>query len=414
MKVALINNMNNNFFALTRFLRDKGVDAHLFQVDSLDPHFKPECDSYDITNISSYIHPIANIGFRDFFRLPLSLKMRYQLSKLKNALKNFDLVVACGGLAILERAGIKIDVFIPHGGDLYQSPFMFEYCIKKHFPYSTLMRQYIKYQRRAIEKSRAIIALASIDRHMHDALIRLNEKWLDWAIPMVYPLDTVQTGKWDYLQEHDFILFSHSRQGWKTAMDYKGNDRAIRAFARFIKVQSQFTNPIMVLFDYGPDVAASKELIKELNIQKFVHWMPTMHRKFIYEGLKKASLVFDYFHDEVVCFGGVTFEAFSCSAPVIGNSKLKAVDIKHTVPLVHAYTEDEILNVLLDYGNNIQRYKDYGKLSRNWFDENVGSGLVDKYIALFQYLSKNKSVTLKDPTFNLPLVSSFIGPDNIQ
>lgn len=414
LKVALINNMNNNFFALTRFLRDKGMDAHLFQVDTLDSHFMPEHDTFDDIEQCDYIHFSANISFRDFFRMPISVKMRRQLKQLKDNLKNFDLIIACGGLAILEWAGIRVDIFVPHGGDLYQSPFMFEYCIKKHFPYSLLMKRYIKYQRRAISKTRAIIALASIDRHMHEALIRLNEKWIDWAIPMVYPLPDRHTGRWDFLEQHDFIVFSHARQGWKTALDYKGNDKAIRAFASFVKVQKNYKKPTMVLFEYGPDVPASKELIKLLGIESYVYWMPTMYRKFIYEGLKKSSIVFDYFHDEVVSFGGVTFEAFCCYAPVIGNSKLAKVDVNHTVPLVHAYTEEDIFNVFMDYSVNPIKYAKHGKIARKWFDENVGHELVDKYIQVIEYLARNTSIKLKDKDFYLPSIQAYIGPDHLQ
>mgnify|MGYP001407938024 FL=1 len=32
MRVALIDNMNNNFFSLTRYFRDLGVDADLFLI----------------------------------------------------------------------------------------------------------------------------------------------------------------------------------------------------------------------------------------------------------------------------------------------------------------------------------------------------------------------------------------------
>jgi glycosyltransferase involved in cell wall biosynthesis len=413
LKIALINNMNNNFFSLARFLRDKGLDAHLFQVDFLDKHFSPIADTFD-ENVNHFVHRIDQISFRDFYKLPFLLKSKQRLKKLKNKLEEFDIVIACGGLAILEWAKIKVDIFVPYGGDLYQSPFMFDYCIKKHFPFSMLMKKYIKYQRRAITKTRAIIALASMDRHLYDALIKLNEKWLDWAIPMVYPLPPITTDKWDFLKKHDFIFFSHARQGWKTALDYKGNDRAIRAFARFLNQQSTYHNPIIVLFEYGPDVNASKELVSELGMENYVVWMPTMERKYIYEGLQKASLVFDFFHDEVMSFGGVTFEAFSCRAPVIGNTVLKNTQTKSTIPLVQAYTEGDILSVLLDYCQYPEKYKQQGEISRHWFDNEVGAQLVDKYIEVITYLAENKKLSLKDSNFNLASVNEYIGPNCIQ
>lgn len=41
MKIALIDNMNNNFFAVTRYFRDLGIDAHLFLIQSESQHFTP-------------------------------------------------------------------------------------------------------------------------------------------------------------------------------------------------------------------------------------------------------------------------------------------------------------------------------------------------------------------------------------
>lgn len=412
LKIALINNMNNNFFSLLRFLRAKNIDAHLFQVDALDAHFHPQCDSFDDLKPCDYFHEIASISFRNFFRLPLSPKMIYQLKKLKTDLKKFDIIIASGGLAILDWIGINIDIFIPHGGDLYQAPFLFDYCHKKHFPYPLLMKRYIKYQRNSIAKARAVVALGDIDGHMNNALVNLKKNWINFPIPMVYPLPDVATGKWDFLNQYDFIAFSHTRQAWKTALDSKGNDRALHAFARFVKIQSHYKKPKLVLFEYGPDVLASKELIDGLGISKYVCWMPAMQRKFIYEGLKKASLTFDLFHDDVVTFGGVTFEAFSCSKPVIGNARLKHVEVTHSLPLIHASSEEEIFNIFMDYNQNQAKYIEHGAQSKKWFDENVGSGLVDKYIELIKYMMANKSISLENRSFNLPSIQEYISHYN--
>lgn len=401
LKIALINNINNNFFAFARYLRDKGIDAHVFQVDALDEHFNPTCDTFDSEEITNHFTSIANLTFRDFYKLPFSPITRWRLKKFKNKLNNFDIVIACGGLAILEWAGIKIDIFMPHGGDLYQSPFMFDYCIKKHFPYSVLMKRYIKYQRRAISKTRVISALASMDMHFQDALTKLNRNCIDWAMPMIYPVKNIVSNKWDFLDKHDFILFSHSRQGWKTALDYKGNDRAIRAFSRFIKSQNKFKNPVLILFNYGVDVDASKELINDLNISQYVIWMPKMERKFIYEGLKKASLVFDFFHEDLLTHGGVSFEAFSCCTPVMGNTKLKIKNFNTSLPLIHAFSEQEIFNVLMDYASNPNEYKENGKKSKQWFDENVGTHRVDNHIELMKFIAKNKNIKMENKEFNI-------------
>ncbi len=48
IKVALVDNMNNNFFAFARYLKDAGIDAHLYEIpnNSMD-HFKPQADTFE-------------------------------------------------------------------------------------------------------------------------------------------------------------------------------------------------------------------------------------------------------------------------------------------------------------------------------------------------------------------------------
>ena len=53
-KIGLIGNMNNNFFALTRYLRDAGYQAELIIVGEENAHFPPQSDSYE-ENFTDYV-----------------------------------------------------------------------------------------------------------------------------------------------------------------------------------------------------------------------------------------------------------------------------------------------------------------------------------------------------------------------
>ena len=77
MKLGLIGNMNNNNFAMMRYFRDLGADAHLLLYsndgkDSLN-HFTPEADTWEIEQWTPFIHqtdiPNALVAAFDF---PLS------------------------------------------------------------------------------------------------------------------------------------------------------------------------------------------------------------------------------------------------------------------------------------------------------------------------------------------------------
>lgn len=381
---------------MVRYLRDRGIDAHLFIFDELSENFFPQADTFDDVSKMDYVSIISQISFKDFF-IPFSPKVSTAIKKLKKSLAGFDLVFACGVLAFFERANIRIDVLIPYGGDAYQLTDLFNYSRKKYFPYSALMRYIMKYQRRAIERVRAIVSFASHDLHVHDALINLGRQWIDWNMAMIYPITCPESiDKWSFLKNHDFVLFSHMRHSWKTGTDYNGNDRAIRGYAKFIKEKSRFQNPIFVLFEYGCDIEASKALVAELNIEKYIKWVPTTHRKHIYAGLKYANIVTGIFNDEVISWGGVTYEAFSCGIPVIGGAKIKRKEATHDLPLIHALEVNEIADILYDFQENPDKYRQIGIKSKQWFDQNVGQFLIDKYVELITLLIQYKNAKLED------------------
>ena len=46
MKIVFVGGSNNNNFAIVRYLRARGVDAHLRLFKSDPPHFHPACDTF--------------------------------------------------------------------------------------------------------------------------------------------------------------------------------------------------------------------------------------------------------------------------------------------------------------------------------------------------------------------------------
>ena len=58
MKIALLGNMNNNHFAIARYLRDQGFDAHVLLFDDEYNHFLPSCDTYSL-DYMSFCHQLS-------------------------------------------------------------------------------------------------------------------------------------------------------------------------------------------------------------------------------------------------------------------------------------------------------------------------------------------------------------------
>ena len=138
MKIGLIGNMNNNNFALMRYFRDLGADAHLLLYandgqGSLS-HFKPECDSWDIGRWQPYIHqtavpnaPVAALGLpyswamglrsmiRSWFGLNDSYVLPVSKNKIRSDYAGYDRLIGSGiSPATLNRAGIDLDIFFPY------------------------------------------------------------------------------------------------------------------------------------------------------------------------------------------------------------------------------------------------------------------------------------------------------------
>lgn len=404
MKVALIDNMNNSFFAFCRYLRDLGVDADLYCAIGAHDHFTPDADTFESAENLPYI-----------YKLPFSMSRKSisQLGrgKLRSIFGKYDILIACGGApAFLHADGLRVDVFVPYGSDLYLTPFprYRETGFARYFP-SLLLAQL---QRKAIRNSRRI-AIDSNYGLYRDALQRLGVQADKSFSPMVYveraptQADSFLAGWRASITDSDFIVFNHSRQYWRSNLDNlpnferhlgaKRNDKLIRAFASFLATTS-YKKPLLVLFEYGPDVSASKELIAALGIEKFTLWQPKTHRKYILQMLKDASIACNAFREDLDGIGGVSLEALAAGAPLLNNMSSILLDEKHIFhksPIVHALSEGDILKKLVGFERDPQSLQSVRKSSERWFDEHLGIGLARQYLDMMSAIYREKAVRKK-------------------
>ena len=114
MRVALLGNTCNNNFALMRYLRDLGVDAHLLLysnegIEGNNIHYSPEYDTFHFNKWKVYIHrlPVMNgiesiVGRLDKMRMPPSKTF------LKSAFQGYDCYIGSGiSPGIFARMGKK-------------------------------------------------------------------------------------------------------------------------------------------------------------------------------------------------------------------------------------------------------------------------------------------------------------------
>jgi glycosyltransferase involved in cell wall biosynthesis len=396
MKIALVDNMNNNFFSIARYFREMGIQADLFLIPNSTPLlFLPENDSFDDVEKSDWIKffPVS-YGFFDYI-FPRNFI-------IKKTFHNYDKVIACGqSIGFLSRAGIKVDLFIPYGADLFNFPvFQIEKVSRKitrFLPSLIMALLRSKYQKTGIKAAGATIINMNWGV-AREAVEKLNIKFVNLPRLMIYEkpkLTQIAVEVFDFMSDSDFVVFSPTRHLWKTNSDplkdfdmfggVKRNDKLIRAFSQLVK-KRLFKNPMLIFFEYGTDVKYSKSLISDLNIDDFVIWLPVMPRKLMLAGMLKADFIADQFREGMsATSAGVTNEAISCGVPIISNTE-GAIHDQHDpyygCPILQALTADEIYYYFHDYYEDKKKYIAIGKALKIWFEENLSHGLARKYVDL--------------------------------
>jgi len=332
-RIALVGNMNNNFFAITRYLRDRGYDAHLFYRLAM-PHFQPMADSYT-NDYESFCHQVdwLDNGFHNA-----------DIEEVKKTLSGFDFYVGQGEeAAVAYKAGFNIDVYYPYGSDVYKyAQLPQEYTLKSKMKslvvggadrpsyYQMKEGTMAKYLKAGIVNARYIFADATNDE-FEAQLNSLQYKGEYRKVPMpfiYYPeyKHIVEKALAHNIVEkirqirasHDFVLLYHGRQEWATYHNQftgKNTHHLIQGFAGFVKENLQ-NNACLVMLEYGTDVEQSKHLIHKLEIVDKVYWLPKMYRKELMYVVQNADVCCGEFAHSFLTFGTVV-EAMLMKKPVI-------------------------------------------------------------------------------------------------
>lgn len=366
-KIALLGNMNNNFFSLCRYLRDAGFDAHLLLMEEMD-HFLPDCDTFD-TDYKEYTH--QTLWHQHYF-FDERLK-----KKIEDDLDGYDLLIGCDWApAYLKLIGRKLDIFAPYGGDL----FLFTYAtdslsllkqlyrkITNKWP-SNPVGERVSMQISGIAESSLMIA-----EHAHTYEPVVNEKFRNLkrgvhSVPMVYDIFRNLNGETlkqiekepalhtfnSVAHKFDNIFISHMRHCWLSSSlqdDNKGNDIVIKAFARFLKTNNR--NAALVFFKYGVDVSASEKLVDELGIRDNIIWLPKTSRKYILYMLKQTSLVIGEIAHSYYSYG-IVQEALTMKVPLVHNFHAASLSSGYdkTYSCFHASNEQELTDVMNRVADN--------------------------------------------------------------
>ncbi len=383
---------------MMRYLIDRGIDAHLYLFkDELD-HFLPENDTWSISIYSTRIHNLeCGFPFKDLF------SFRYNEFK---QFVNFDIVIGCGlSPFYFAMNRLKLDFFIPYGSDLYEIPFRtFSLRSPKHILAEILNSLFLKRQQKNGIKNARINVVLDFAKSYTAALNKLGVKSVKLHIPMVFReqdefevLPQVILDRLTSLKDN-FVIIQHSRQYWYASLDganvedMKYNNLLIRAIK--ILVEDGHHNVRCIFLEYGPDINRSKALIEELNLNNYFIWLPKMPRKFLMKIISDyAQLGVDQFGGGY--FGGTGYEVLACGKPLmnaisISPDKYKEITGIDFPPIINVSTVEEIAAAISYYLATPDKLAILAQKSKNWFDENCGTGLIDTYIKMFKEIKAEK------------------------
>ena len=395
MKVACLGNMNHIFFSLTRFFRDRGVQADLLLFDDEFEHFHPSCDSFD-HEYKAYTHRLSWGSASSYFLVSKKTVAR--------DLAPYDVVLGCGfAPAFCEAIGRRLDFFVPYGADVELFPF----GVSRQHWWKRYPGHYLgKAQRRGIEHARRIYC-PDFHAPPRKALERLNVPFERRACtPVYFPVyeRMRDSGKRDQLkwaprfdevrERYQFLLFSPTRQFWKLSHtvgygDGKGNDVLIRGFGRYVKHAGR-RDIGLILFEYGAaaDIAASKRLCDDLDIDEQVHWFPTMPRREVMYGAALADAGADQFpgRDQGGAYGGTAIELMSLGKPVFGQLFYTPEEFRQRSgvampPLLNALSVEQLAELLGELVESPEKVADIGRQSSQWMRDCCGWSVVDHYIS---------------------------------
>lgn len=426
MKIALVGNMNNNNFAIMRYFRDLGADAHLL-LNSDDgegslSHFRPECDTWEIERWTPFIHqtpipnaPVVGLDFplsglmsgRAFLRSLTGAQERWvspvSRRRIRKAYAGYDRVVGSGITpAAFDRAGQRLDLFYPYamGVEYLRTGEFTSHFEGRGLGRAALYRAIARRQAAGIKAARHVLNCDAgvTERVLAEFGVRSERE----AIPMVYaggsapaaaPNDHLEAAE-AAIARSDFSVMHHARLMWKRPKNYtdelwaeetKNSDWLLRAFARMV-ADRPTRRPLLLLVEYGPDVEATRALADELGIADLIHWLPKMQRRELMWLLPKVSVVCgEYYQVPRMIWGGTGWEALAAGRPLLQGFNFQPGEFERIYgypppPLLPVAKPDDLHRHLLDMADSPARYVEMGRRAAEWFERYNGLGLARRWL----------------------------------
>ncbi len=373
IRVALLGNMNNMSFSLCRYLRDLGYDAQLYVFPGEGAHFGVSNDTYS-KDYENYVHLISWGDPADFFK--------WNKKEIKKTIEQYDFIIGCGPApAIMYWLGKKLDLFIPYGFDIFHLPRLRLVSPRNIIQY-TLISLFQKWGIKAAYKIIFDRANPEYEEIVADLITERQRVYI--CPPMLYQPEyesdkllarpglnqTLLRQMQELRASNDLIIVHCVRHEWLPEHNFKNNDKLVLAYNNLIRERPSLRSKLL-LFEYGPDRAATRQLINSLGLtDEHVIWFPTMPRKDI--------MLILYFSDLAVGELLTSWLTYGCASEAMAMKKpllhcRNDEDFKDTYdtlyPMLHGNDEGSVRTGIEAVIDNPEKYKKMGIESHVWFQK---------------------------------------------
>jgi glycosyltransferase involved in cell wall biosynthesis len=389
MRVACLGNMNNNMFCLVRYLRDRGLDAHLLLLSHEHERYLPEADTYGHGH-RAWVRRLGWGSEPDFAKT--------DPERIRRDLEGFEAFIGCNyAPAFLHKAGLGLDVFCPHGSDYYEVPF---YTDERGEPTPLALAQ-----RAAIREAAFYMApYTNPDRERFWDGIGPTGERSPHPIPLLYLPEYTPERMARYCEpgrdadalrelkrKRGLLVVQHIRQCWANPAlvnDHKGNDVLLRGVARY--VHDSGGDAGLAIFDYGPDADATRSLVRELGLDDRTLWLAPRTRKEIMPLLALADAAALEFRYSWIAGGGI-FEALAMGRPVLARRDDEMYAGRKLFPMLRARDEEQVAEALARCAASPEAMAELGAQGRVWLEQEVINPAVDAVCGMLRSVDSGRN-----------------------
>ena len=410
LRIGFFGNIANNAYNFVKCLRRLNFDAELVIEDGCFDAFllnRPfweeisvECNSYEeglsherrwsppafVRRVSYDVGlqqryqdnpqaiPEVQKLYKDAFGIELPIDRALLLAQNMGhwpyllAMKRYDVIQFSGAPLCMGPFCPRPFVAFPTGSDLFIAPFE-----------ETTFGLQIRCGYRAA--SHLLVCETNYPAYLH----RLAPPAPQTFVPLMIDTETYALGsggdlrvRWARAVGGSRFLLGVCRQSWQ----WKGNDRLIQAFAAFT-AGGRNEEWRLILQEWGPDIARTRELIASLGVQSKVLWQPLCSKPLLRCRQQAADAVADQF--VMAGYGTSVLESMAAGKPVLMAPPEEGSDryLASAPPFVGGRTVAEIVNGLEQIAQDEFRCN-RGEASRKWLEDCHGyRALAEKYMRVY-------------------------------